>query len=211
MKDNKISKCLMITVLAGTMVFSAVMTGCGEESKNEINSGNTSTVSDTDEKIDTYTESENITVSDTESTGTVSDIVEVKGNSMNDTLKNGDHVKIEQYRDNAPQYGDIVYISEVGNYSEPLIKRIIATAGQRIEIDYENNEVKIDGKKLEENYVKGRTMEIMNKPAEFPQIIPEGYVFVMGDNREASLDSRSKIIGLVPIEKIVGKVVKVIS
>lgn len=147
MKDNKISKCLMITVLAGTMVFSAVMTGCGEESKNEINSGNTSTVSDTDEKIDTYTESENITVSDTESTGTVSDIVEVKGYSMNDTLKNGDHVKIEQYRDNAPQYGDIVYISEVDNFSEPLIKRIIATAGQRIEIDYENNEVKIDGKK----------------------------------------------------------------
>ena len=103
-----------------------------------------------------------------------------------------------------PQYGDIVVISHGENYNEPIIKRVIATEGQALSINYETGEVSVDGVILDEDYIKGMTIELKH-PLDIPERIPEGYVFVMGDNRQGSLDSRSVDIGLIPVENIIGK------
>ena len=103
-----------------------------------------------------------------------------------------------------PQYGDIVVISHGQNYSEPIIKRVIATEGQALSINYTTGQVSVDGVILDEPYIKGKTIKLKHS-LDIPDRIPEGYVFVMGDNREGSLDSRSTDIGLIPVENIIGK------
>ncbi len=129
--------------------------------------------------------------------------VTVDGESMTDTLKNGDRLIISNFM-YTPQYGDIVVISHGENYNEPIIKRVIATEGQALSINYETGEVSVDGVILDEDYIKGMTIELKH-PLDIPERIPEGYVFVMGDNRQGSLDSRSVDIGLIPVENIIGK------
>lgn len=131
--------------------------------------------------------------------------VTVSGTSMTDTLQNNDKLILSTFNYN-PQYGDIVVVSHANSYSEPLIKRIIATEGQSLKINYSTGEVAVDGVILDEEYIKGTTIRLRN-PMNIPEIIPEGYVFVMGDNREGSLDSRSNEIGLIPVENIIGKAV----
>ena len=131
--------------------------------------------------------------------------VTVNGRSMNDTLQNDDRLIVESFM-YTPQYGDIVIITHGEKYDEPIVKRVIATAGQKLTINYETNEVIVDGTVLDEPYIKGRTIQLQNS-TEIPDVIPEGYVFVMGDNREDSLDSRSVKIGLIPVGNIIGKAV----
>ncbi len=131
--------------------------------------------------------------------------VTVKGPSMNDTLKDQDRLIISCFL-YTPQPGDVVVISHGESYSDPIIKRVIATAGQSLSIDYTTGEVRVDGVLIDEPYIKGRTV-LLSNPLEIPEVIPEGYVFVMGDNRENSLDSRSTKIGLIPVENIMGKAV----
>lgn len=130
--------------------------------------------------------------------------VTVKGSSMTNTLKNGDRLVVTNFMYNTPQSGDIIVISHGNDYNEPIIKRVIATGGQSLSINYDTGEVVVDGVILDEEYIKGKTQQIRN-PLEIPSVIPEGYVFVMGDNREGSLDSRSTEIGLIPLENIIGK------
>lgn len=129
--------------------------------------------------------------------------VTVSGTSMTDTLNDGDRLIIFSFM-YKPQYGDIVVVSHGQNYSEPIIKRVIATEGQSLSINYDTEEVSVDGVILDEPYIKGKTIKLRN-PLEIPDKIPEGYVFVMGDNRDGSLDSRSTEIGLIPVENIIGK------
>lgn len=129
--------------------------------------------------------------------------VTVDGTSMTDTLQDGDKLIISNFM-YKPQYGDIVVISHGENYGEPIIKRVIATEGQALSIDYETGTVSVDGVILDEDYIKGMTVEL-KRPTEIPDRIPKGYVFVMGDNRQGSLDSRSTDIGLIPVENIIGK------
>ena len=131
--------------------------------------------------------------------------VTVNGNSMNDTLQNQDRLIVSSFM-YTPQNGDIVIVSHGESLDEPIVKRVIATAGQHLEINYENNTVSVDGKVLDEKYIKGKTVRLSNA-TKIPEVIPEGYVFVMGDNREDSLDSRSRRIGLVPVENIIGKAI----
>ncbi|MGN0536733.1 MAG: signal peptidase I [Acutalibacteraceae bacterium] len=132
--------------------------------------------------------------------------VTVDGVSMENTLKDGDRlITTEVFY--TPHNGDIVVISNGKKYIKPIIKRIIATPGQTLSIDFENNEVVVDGVLLDETYIKGRTIRPSREPLEIPSVIPEGYVFVMGDNRENSLDSRSAVIDLIPVEDIMGKAV----
>ncbi len=128
-------------------------------------------------------------------------LVSVDGGSMNNTLFHKDKVIVTNFL-YTPKTGDIVVISHGEHYADPIIKRVIATEGQTLEIDEENNTVTVDGIVLDEPYAVGNTYLSDNN---IPEVIPEGKVFVMGDNREDSLDSRSTAIGLVNESDIIGK------
>lgn len=130
--------------------------------------------------------------------------VNVDGISMMSTLKNGDLVLLTNFN-YTPQKNDIVVISHGNQYSEPIVKRVIATAGQRLELDFENNKVIVDGVVCDEDYINDTTFGDKGTDYEIPEVIPEGKVFVMGDNRGFSLDSRSSKIGLIDEDWIIGK------
>lgn len=130
-------------------------------------------------------------------------IVDVSGDSMNPTLLNGDKLVVSDvfYK---PKQGDIVIFRKDEYKAEALVKRVIATEGQTIEIDFDRGRVYVDGELLDEPYIAEPT----HKQLDFqgPQTVPEGCVFVMGDNRNASSDSRRTQIGMVDERLIVGKV-----
>ncbi len=128
-------------------------------------------------------------------------LVDVSGTSMVPTLKHQDKVIVTNFF-YTPKDGDIIVISHGAEYSDPIIKRVIATEGQTLSINFDKGVVKVDGKKLDETYIQGFTHA---EDAEIPKVIPKGKVFVMGDNRGVSLDSRSKEIGLIDVKDIIGK------
>jgi len=86
---------------------------------------------------------------------------------------------------------------------EPLVKRVIAVAGQTVDIDFGEGVVYVDGKALEEDYVAEPTLRQLDFSG--PVTVPEGFVFLMGDNRNDSTDSRSSRIGFVDVRYIMGK------
>ncbi|MBE6571458.1 MAG: signal peptidase I [Ruminococcaceae bacterium] len=119
-------------------------------------------------------------------------IVTVDGNSMNRTLENGERLIISNlfYE---PKTGDIVIISRERIDKEPIVKRVIATEGQKVEIDYESWQVTVDGVLLDEPYVYYKPDELMRRdrcPESFT--VDKNMVFVMGDNRNNSSDSRTQ-------------------
>ncbi len=128
----------------------------------------------------------------------------VDGPSMENTLHD-DEMLIISGLFYTPENNDIIVFNSP-NFKEPIVKRVIATAGQTVDIDFENWKVTVDGKVLDEPYVK-KTYDFMKaSDVGFPLTVPEGYVFVMGDNRNDSLDSRSSLIGLVDERYILGEV-----
>lgn len=129
----------------------------------------------------------------------------VDGSSMNDTLLHDERLIVTCF-DDAPKCGDIVIVTHGKELQEMIVKRVIATEGQWLDIDFSTGDVMVDGVLLKEDYVKGVT-KAAGDSQRFPMQIPQGYVFVMGDNRENSLDSRSERIGLIPKENIIGKAV----
>ena len=131
-------------------------------------------------------------------------IIDVDGKSMEPTLIDTDKVVITDLF-YAPHQGDIVIISHAEEYSKPLVKRVIATAGQDLRLDYANNAVYVDGVKLDEPYIQGNTVSGDVPESELNGIVPEGKVFVMGDNRGISLDSRYRQIGFIDESSIIGK------
>ena len=109
-----------------------------------------------------------------------------------------------------PQNGDIIVFQSPGvGYDEPLVKRVIAKGGQVVNIDSENWTVMVDGEKLEESYITRESGSMFPYPDSltYPMTVPEGYLFVMGDNRRNSLDSRSPKVGLVDERFVIGRVV----
>ncbi len=130
-------------------------------------------------------------------------IVDVSGDSMNPTLLNGDKLVVSDvfYK---PKQGDIVIFRKDEYKAEALVKRVIATEGQTIEIDFDRGRVYVDGERLDEPYIAEPTHNQLDFQG--PQTVPEGCVFVMGDNRNASSDSRRAQIGMVDERLIVGKV-----
>lgn len=126
-------------------------------------------------------------------------LAKINGNSMNPALKDGEIVFIRQTKE--IEVGDIVGFYYGGKV---LLKRAIAQEGDKIEIDSDGN-VSVNGKIISEPYVEEKNLGKCE--LEFPYEVPEGTIFVLGDNRAVSLDSRVKLIGCVEKDQIVGKVV----
>ncbi|MBO7690111.1 MAG: signal peptidase I, partial [Clostridia bacterium] len=101
------------------------------------------------------------------------------------------------------KHGEIVVISR--NYDDPLVKRVVAVSGDTI--DFQDGKVLLNGEVLDEPYIDQETYDVSSGPPDFPLTVPKGYVFVMGDNRGNSLDSRSYEVGLIDVHQILGKVV----
>lgn len=131
-------------------------------------------------------------------------IVTVEGTSMENTLLSGEKIISTNFL-YTPQNGDIVVISMQNTKFKNIIKRVIAVEGQTLELDYDNNKIYVDGKQLEEPYLDCSTFEGNRGNYDIPSVIPEGKIFVLGDNRGVSLDSRNSTIGLVDKKDVVGK------
>ena len=130
-------------------------------------------------------------------------VIDVSGSSMWPTLKNGDKMIVSNlfYK---PKYGDvIVFKTDRYDPNKALVKRVIATEGQEVSLDFDRGVVYIDGSPIEEDYIA----ELTTTKLDFigPQTVPEGCIFVMGDNRNASTDSRKKEIGMVDERMILGR------
>lgn len=138
----------------------------------------------------------------------VARVIDVKGTSMYPTLNNQDKMLVSDLF-YTPKAGDIVvFKKDQYDPERALVKRVIATEGQEINIDFDRGIVYVDGVALEEDYIN----ELTTTKLDFigPQTVPDGCVFVMGDNRNMSTDSRKSEIGMVDNRLIIGKVYCVI-
>jgi len=129
--------------------------------------------------------------------------VKVIGPSMQPTYHNSDRVIISNMFYN-PKQGDVVILRKLSFEEDPIIKRVIAVAGQKVDIDFQKGVVYVDGKALDEPYVAAPTYKKLNFDGALT--VPSGCVFVMGDNRNDSLDSRYSAIGCVDKRYILGRV-----
>lgn len=133
-------------------------------------------------------------------------LIGVDGYSMVPTLQDGDRLLVlNSMLYNDYQYGDIVVMRKDTFMVEPIVKRVIATSGQLVDIDFENGSVMVDGKLLDEPYINELTF--LEEGTEFPLVVPEGCIFVMGDNRNHSSDSRDSRLGTVDTRYVIGKAV----
>lgn len=151
----------------------------------------------------------------------VADPVRVDGRSMQDTLENGDVMLVDRlaYAFSSPKRGDIVicyypdaYYTDNELKYATRVKRVVAVAGDTIEI--KDGGVYVNGVFLDEPYLNGRTTP-QNSLDGYEEtavalsdggVVPEGTVFVMGDNRPVSRDSRNEKVGAIPLERVIGKV-----
>ena len=134
-------------------------------------------------------------------------IVRVSGESMRETLQDQDMlVVLNNWLCGTYEQGDIVILQRDDFYGgEPIVKRVIATEGQTVDIDFTAGAVYVDGQLLEEDYIRQPTY--LEEGLEFPVTVPEGCVFVMGDNRNDSDDSRDPELGPVDTRQILGRAV----
>ena len=138
-------------------------------------------------------------------------IIIVDGHSMDPTLNDKDLILL-QCIGYEPKQGDVVVLrKDFADIHHPIVKRVIATEGQTVSIDYDQGVVYVDGAPLDEPY--------LNEPMLWPGygtmeetewVVPEGSIFVMGDNRNASTDSRDSRLGMVDERYILGHVLSVV-
>nr|WP_326126146.1 signal peptidase I [uncultured Oscillibacter sp.] len=138
----------------------------------------------------------------------VARLIGVDGHSMLPTLQNGDRMLVLNsmlYHDY--KYGDVVVLRKDTFLKEPIVKRVIATAGQTVDIDFDSGTVYVEGEPLQEDYINELTF--LEEGTVFPLTVPEGHIFVMGDNRNRSSDSRDANLGTVDTRYVIGRAVAV--
>lgn len=132
-------------------------------------------------------------------------VIVVSGSSMFSTLWDGDYLLLLSntfYQD--PQPGDIVVISKKSfDNGAPIVKRVIATEGQTVDIDFDTGTVYVDGTALQEDYIHNLTQ--LSEGVIFPLTVADGCIFVLGDNRAVSRDSRDPQIGQIDTREVLGK------
>ena len=138
-------------------------------------------------------------------------VIKVVGDSMLPTLHENDLMLLQSIG-YTPKQGDIVVLRKSSFMSDPVVKRVIATEGQHVTVDYMNHCVLVDGVPLEEPYI----LELMQDPnrSDMPVVdvtVPEGSIYVLGDNRNHSSDSRDERLGPVELEYIKGKAFYILS
>lgn len=141
-------------------------------------------------------------------------LVGVDGDSMYPTLHDRDYLGLLSnvfYQE--VEQGDIVVMTVPFFENEPIVKRVIATEGQTVDIDFNSGSVYVDGKLQQETYINEPTYlsyEEMGQGLSYPALVPEGCIFVMGDNRNHSADSRFAPVGMVDERDVLGKVLCVL-
>lgn len=133
-------------------------------------------------------------------------LIGVDGHSMVPSLQDGDRLLVLNsvlYGDY--QYGDVVVLRKESFLEEPIVKRVIATEGQIVDIDFLTGSVYVDGVLLKEDYINELTFT--EEGTAFPLVVPEGSIFVMGDNRNHSNDSRDSRLGTVDTRYVIGRAV----
>ncbi len=133
-------------------------------------------------------------------------LIGVDGHSMVPTLQDGDRLLVlNSYLCGGYETGDVVVLRKESFLPTPIVKRVIATEGQVVDIDFSSGIVYVDGVRLHEGYVREGTFT--PEGTAFPLAVPEGCVFVLGDNRNNSTDSRDARLGTVDARYIIGRAV----
>lgn len=131
-------------------------------------------------------------------------LVEVEGESMRETLQSGDRIlALRPWLCGELSRGDIVIVRQESFDDDPIIKRVIAVGGETVDIDFTLGVVRVDGEVLDEPYI--RELTFLEEGTEFPLTVEEGSLFLMGDNRNNSTDSRYPAIGTVEERCVIGR------
>lgn len=128
-------------------------------------------------------------------------LVGVVGSSMEPTLTNGDWLAVSSITPTI-HTGDVVIVTQPNPLEKPLVKRVIAKGGDTVDIDFDSHIVTVNGKVLDEPYIAEPTA--LSGDVQFPLTVEQGQLFVMGDNRNNSMDSRYSVIGCVDEAYILG-------
>lgn len=129
-------------------------------------------------------------------------LVGVSGSSMVDTLHDGEWLIVTPYYDE-PEYGDIVISTHRLSTMGPIVKRVIATEGDTVDLDSDGN-VYVNGVQLDESSY-AMPVQTMKGDLSYPVTVPEGCVMLFGDNRPISSDSRYSYVGFAPVDALLGK------
>ncbi len=134
----------------------------------------------------------------------IAPVVGVVGPSMQDTLQSGDRLlTVRRWLCSEIRRGDIVIVRKESFDADPIVKRVIALAGETVDIDFDRGIVLVDGKILDEPYI--RELTFLEEGQTFPMTVEEGCLFLMGDNRNHSSDSRDPALGTVDERYIIGR------